>query len=86
MKEKNGDFFLVIDSRQFEAQINFESIEDIEEVDDYTISITFLAPSDEKGSGMNQMTETYECFESKELIKLFKQIQSVNFSIKPQST
>ena len=46
LKEKNEDYFFVIDSRQFEAQINFESIEEIEESEDKKLCITYLTPTE----------------------------------------
>lgn len=82
-KDKNEDYFLLIDSKQYEAEINFESIEEMEETDEeYRLSLTFLAPS-ENGE-TKQVTEIFECFEIDELLKIFHKIKT-SMVAKPKS-
>lgn len=45
-KDKNDDYFLVIESRQYKAEINFESLEEVEETEDERLSISYIAPHD----------------------------------------
>ena len=42
----------MIDSKHFEAQINFDSIEEMEETDDEKICLTYMGPSETPGSGL----------------------------------
>jgi hypothetical protein len=45
---KGDDYYLIIDSKQYEAEINFESIEEMEETDEeYRLSLTFQAPGED---------------------------------------
>ena len=45
---KAEDYYLIIDSKQYEAEINFESIEEMEETDEeYRLSLTFFAPGED---------------------------------------
>jgi hypothetical protein len=47
-KDKSEDYFLIIDSKQYEAEINFESIDEMEETDEeHRLSITFIAPGED---------------------------------------
>lgn len=47
-KDKTDDYFLIIDSKQYEAEINFESIEEMEETDEeHRLSLTFIAPGED---------------------------------------
>lgn len=47
-KDKNEDYFLIIDSKQYEAEINFESIEEMEDTDEeHRLSLTFIAPGED---------------------------------------
>jgi hypothetical protein len=75
-KDKNSeDYYLVIDSKQYEAEINFESIEEMEETDEeYRLSLTFLAPGE--GGETQQVTEIFECFEIEQLLKVFNKIKT----------
>ena len=74
---KNADYYLVIDSKQFEAEINFEYIEEIEELEDDRLGITYLAPSEHAGKGgLQRVTEQFECFEIDTIIKLYHKIKS----------
>ncbi len=72
---KGDDYYLIIDSKQYEAEINFESIEEMEETDEeYRLSLTFQAPGEDGES--QQITEIFECFEIEVLLGLFNKIKT----------
>jgi hypothetical protein len=73
-KVQEDEYILIIDSREFEAEINFKNIEEMEETMNDLLSITFLAPGE--GSGYKRVTEIFECYELDELLSLYGKIKS----------
>ena len=65
---------MIIDSKQFEAEINFESIDEMEETDDERLSITYIVPTENQGS--QRMMELFECFEIDEILKAYNKIKT----------
>ena len=74
MKE-NKDYFLVVDCKKYEMQINLESIMVMQENKDGKLSIVYYVPKSKK-EGFKKKSDTYDCFEIQDILKLFNTLKT----------
>ena len=73
-RDNQLQWFLIIDSRQFENTINCENIEDFSENKDKKLTLSYYIPDEKSNSKFLRKQENYDCCENNNMLKTFQGI------------
>lgn len=74
MEERNNEYYMIIDSKQFEISVDIENVENLTEIKDGRLAIVYFVP--QVDGSMQRRNETYEFFETSEILKVYNIIKN----------
>ena len=72
--KKDTDWFLLIDSRQYEISINIENVEEFSETKDKKLFLVYYLPDEKSPEKFIRKSDTFDCCENGLILKTFGSI------------
>eukprot|EP00347_Sterkiella_histriomuscorum_P016614 403352511 len=73
-EDKSGQYFLIIDCKDYEVSVEFESVENILGTKDGKIQMLYYVPQD--NGSMQKRSEVYDLFETEEFLNVYLNIKT----------